>query len=44
MDKKYFWDDNLRCNALPLYPEKIDCDDSAGPPQYDFGIAQFRIF
>ena len=44
MDKHYFWDDNMRCNALPLYPEKIDCDDSAGPPQYDFEIAQFRIF
>ena len=44
MDKDYNWDDNMRCNALPLYPEKIDCDDSAGPPQYDFEIAQFRIF
>ena len=44
MDKHYYWDDNMRCNALPLYPEKIDCDDSAGPPQYDFEIAQFRIF
>ena len=44
MDKHYYWDDNMRCNALPLYPEKINCDDSAGPPQYDFEIAQFRIF
>ena len=44
MDKHYSWDDNMRCNTLPLYPEKIDCDDDAGPPQYDFEIAQFRIF
>ena len=44
MDKDYNWDDNMRCNNLPLYPEKIECDDQAGPPQYDFEIAQFRIF
>lgn len=44
MDKHYTWDDNMRCNALPLYPEKIECNDTAGPPQYDFEIAQFRIF
>ena len=48
MNKDYNWDDNHRCNALPLYPERIDCNDdcgeSSGPPQYDFEIAQFRIF
>ena len=44
MDKHYFWDDNMRCNRLPLYPEKIECGDTSGPPQYDFEIAQFRIF
>ena len=44
MDKHYIWDDNMRCNALPLYPEKIECDNDSGPPQYDFEIAQFRIF
>jgi hypothetical protein len=44
MDKHYRWDDNMRCNSLPLYPEKIECIDGDGPPQYDFEIAQFRIF
>ncbi|RMZ49373.1 hypothetical protein EB821_02630 [Candidatus Marinimicrobia bacterium PRS2] len=44
MDKHYTWDDNMRCNTLPLYPEKIECDNDSGSPQYDFKIAQFRIF
>ena len=44
MDKSYNWDNNLSCKSLPLYPEKLECGDSAGPPQYDFEIAQFRIF
>ena len=44
MDKHYNWDDNMRCITLPLYPEKIECDIDGGPPQYDFEIAQFRIF
>jgi len=43
MDKHYYWDDNHRCTALPLYPENIECN-SEGPAQYDYKIAQFRIF
>ena len=27
MDKDYNWDDNQRCNVLPLYPENISCDE-----------------
>jgi hypothetical protein len=44
MDKHYTWDDNMRCNALPLYPEEIECTDTAGPSEYPFAIAQFRIY
>ena len=44
MDKHYYWDDNHRCNMLPLYPEDIECGNPVGPEQYDFKIAQFRIF
>ena len=44
MDKHYYWDDNQRCGLLPLYPEDLECGNQAGPEQYDFEIAQFRIF
>ena len=27
MDKEYFWDDNQRCNVLPLYPEAENCNE-----------------
>jgi len=47
MDKGYNWDDNLRCVRPPLYPPAVTCEETCGddiPPQFDFKIAQFRIF
>ena len=46
--KNYNWDDNQRCNVLPLYPEaencNEECEDNKVPPQYNFNIEEFRIF
>ena len=48
MEKAYRWDDNLRCNRPPLYPPALTCEeiciDDDTPPQFDFKIAQFRIY
>ena len=48
MDKAYRWDDNLRCTRPPLYPPALTCEenciDDDTPPQFDFKIAQFRIY
>ena len=48
MDKAYRWDDNLRCTRPPLYPPALTCEDACidddTPPQFDFKIAQFRIY
>jgi len=48
MDKNYYWDDNQRCNVLPLYPEaencNEECENNKVPEQYNFDIGQFRIF
>ena len=45
MDKDYHWDDNLRCNMPPLYPERLECDDDGNESdQYNYKIAQFREF
>ena len=48
MDKDYNWDDNQRCNDLPLYPEAENCSEECEindlPEQIDFGIEEFRVF
>jgi len=48
MEKAYRWDDNLRCTRPPLYPPALTCEeaciDDDTPPQFDFKIAQFRIY
>ena len=48
MDKAYNWDDNQRCNALPLYPEAENCNEECEindlPEQVDFDIGEFRVF
>ena len=48
MDKEYFWDDNQRCNVLPLYPEAENCNEECEinnlPEQVDFEIGEFRVF
>jgi len=43
MDKHYYWDDNQRCNALPLYPPNLECDSQTQDQLY-YEIGQFRIF
>jgi hypothetical protein len=42
MDKNYNYDNNLKCNDPPLYPEDIDCSDGSIDDEFDIKIDYYK--